>query len=80
MLFSVLYSWFKGWTLTFLILAIVSFNFLTNRFHLFQFRNYAYGLNYDLKPKYDHENISELQQDKLKVENSIKENIEILTH
>ena len=80
MLFSILYSWFKGWTLTFLILAIVSFNFLTNRFHLFQFRNYAYGLNYDLKPKYDHENISELQQDKLKVENSIKENIEILTH
>ena len=63
-----------------LILAIVSFNFLTNRFHLFQFRNYAYGLNYDFKSKYDHENISDLQQDKSQLEKAVNENIEILNN
>ncbi len=80
MLFSVLYSWFKGWTLTLLIIAIFSFNFLTNQFHLFEFRNYAYGLNYDLKPKYDHENINDLQHDHIKIDESIQENIEILNN
>ena len=35
MLFSVFYSWFKGWTLTMLIVAVLGFNYLSNHFHLF---------------------------------------------
>ena len=80
MLFSVFYSWFKGWTLTLLILCAVGFNYLSNKWDLFQFRNYAYGINYEYKPKYNHESLYNIQNNGSSINNSIKENIEILTN
>ena len=80
MLFSVFYSWFKGWTLTLLILCAVGFNYLSNKWDLFQFRNYAYGINYEYKPRYNHESLYNIQNNGSSINNALKENIEILNN
>ena len=78
MLFSVFYSWFKGWTLTMLIVAVLGFNYLSNHFNLFQFKNYAYGLNYQKKVDYNHEKLSDLNQDEDRLKVSNYNSIQIL--
>ncbi len=72
MVFSVFYSWFKGWTLTVLILGIFSFNYMSTHFDWFQFRNYAYGLNYSNPVDYDFEKIKSISFDKKRLNKSNK--------
>jgi len=78
MIFSVFYSWFKGWTLTMLIVGFLGFNYLSNHFHWFQFKNYAYGLNYQSKVTYDHNKLEELNQDENRLKLSNHNTIQIL--
>ncbi|MDG2343721.1 MAG: hypothetical protein P8L23_04000 [Flavobacteriales bacterium] len=72
MVFSVVYSWFKGWTLTLLIVGIFAFNYMSTHFHWFQFRNYAYGLNYSNPVDYDFEKIKTISFDKERLKSSNK--------
>lgn len=49
MLTSALYTWFRGWTNFVLIGAFLLINFIT-KFEVFNYKNYAFGLNYNTKP------------------------------
>jgi hypothetical protein len=46
MLFSALVSWLKNWTYVLLIGLLLSMNYLSQNWGVFQFENQAYGLNY----------------------------------
>ena len=47
MLFSALKSWLGNWAIPVLLVIIVSMDFLSNHTDAFNYRNYAYGLDYD---------------------------------
>ena len=78
MLFSVFYSWLKGWTLTMVIIGVLGFNYLSNHSHWFQFKNYAYGLNYQNEVPYNYQKIKEINQDNKRLNNSNENAIQIL--
>lgn len=78
LVFSALYSWLKRWTVTVLIIALVSVNFISNKFDGFRFRNYAYGMDYATKNEYSWESLTKLSQDKIAYEESIRSGITIL--
>lgn len=76
--FSALYSWFRGWTLTLLILGIVTFNYVSTISDSFKFRNYAYGLDYSVKSDYTWDNLKKKSSDKNRLNQSINSTIKIL--
>tara|TARA_Y100000385_G_scaffold204916_1_gene212262 strand:+ start:245 stop:2524 length:2280 start_codon:yes stop_codon:yes gene_type:complete len=78
MLFSVFYSWFKGWTLTMLIVGVLGFNYLSNHSHWFQFKNYAYGLSYQQDVDYNHQKIKQINQSQQRLKTSNQNTIQIL--
>lgn len=47
MLVSACYSWFKGWTFTILVVALVLLNYGSSKLDMFRLENHAYGLNYN---------------------------------
>lgn len=47
MLFSALKSWLNNWAIPALLVIIVSMDFLSNHTDMFNYRNFAYGLDYD---------------------------------
>ena len=80
LIFSALYSWMKGWTLTFVIAALLGLNYMSNHFELFRFHNYAYGLNYDFKAGYSYDDIKNLATDKNTYQYSIDHTKDILNN
>lgn len=76
--FSALYSWFRGWTLSVIILSLVLVNFVSNKSDSFRFRNYAYGIDYSIKNEYSWNSLSLLSQNKQDFDNSIRDGIQIL--
>ena len=80
LIFSALYSWMKGWTLTFVIAALLGLNYMSNHFELFRFHNYAYGLNYDFKAGYSYDDIKNLATDKNTYQFSIDHTKDILNN
>lgn len=78
LVFSALYSWLKRWTVTVLIIALASVNFISNKFDGFRFRNYAYGIDYSVKNEYSWNRLTELNQDKVAYEESMRSGIAIL--
>ena len=57
MVFSSIYSFLKGWTLSICILTFFFFNFISNEYGVFRFHNYAYGIDYSQKVDYSYENL-----------------------
>lgn len=47
MVFSALFSWFKGWTLTIMVGLLLVINFTYMKFGFMNVPNHAYGLKYD---------------------------------
>jgi hypothetical protein len=47
MLYSALKSWLNNWAIPALLAIIVSMDFLSNHTEAFNYRNYAYGMNYN---------------------------------
>lgn len=47
MLYSALKSWLNNWAIPALLVIIVSMDFLSNHTDAFNYRNYAYGMDYD---------------------------------
>ncbi len=76
--FSALYSWFKGWTLSVIILSLVLINFVSNKSDSFRFRNYAYGIDYSIKNEYSWNSLSLLSKNQQDYNNSIRDGIQIL--
>lgn len=49
MLFSAIFSWLKGWTISFILGVFLLLNFLTFHFEFLSYKNYAYGLDYSVE-------------------------------
>lgn len=60
MIISAIYSWLKGWTLTLLIVSVVTVNYLGTHYEFFKYRNFAYGIDYSSKAEYSLENLYHL--------------------
>ncbi len=91
LVFSALYSWFKGWTLTLLLGGFLLLNFFANYTDAFRFRNYAYGIDYTHKANYSWQALNRLATNDLNydssythgllmLENWKKKNEELLGH
>ena len=79
MIISSIYSWFRGWTFTLILIGVVFLNFLSQKTELFGYKNFAYGLDYSNQlAKYDHESIRKLNSDSAVYESDKREMIEIL--
>lgn len=64
LVFSALYSWFKGWTLTILLGGFLMLNFFSNYTDSFKFKNYAYGIDYSRKADYSWEALNRITSNK----------------
>ena len=64
LLFSALYSWFKGWTLTLVIVGLMIFNYASKNYDMFNFTNYAYGIDYQTKASYSYDSLRKLSANK----------------
>lgn len=60
MLYSALKSWLNNWAIPVLLVIIVSMDFLSNHTDAFNYRNFAYGLDYD-KSKAEDYTIANIQ-------------------
>lgn len=79
MAISILMSWLKGWTLSFLVVFFVIINATSSHFDFLNQSNFAYGLNYDKAPvRYDLKTIDSLNNDLVRVNNDIDHHVGIL--
>ena len=68
MIYSTIYSWLKGWTLTIIVLFFVVFNYLSVRYEFNQYKNFAYGLDYNKEPAiYSKDILQKLYSDTAKI-------------
>ena len=66
MLISAIYSWLRGWTLTFIIAMLLLLNYLSQHTQLFDYKNFAYGLDYSNElADYSEDNIMALANDSI---------------
>jgi hypothetical protein len=77
-IFSALYSWFRGWTLTLIIAIVMLLNFVSNNSEGFKFRNYAYGMDYSIKTDYSWNSIKKKNSDKKRYDYSFNHTLKIL--
>ncbi len=82
MLFSALHSWFKGWIYPLLMGVIFTMNFLSQRSGMFNYTNFAYGLNYSIEQPdvYSIERIRNIASDKKLTNSSFDSYLETLNH
>lgn len=78
LLFSALYSWFKGWTITLVIAGLMVFNYASKNYDMFNFTNYAYGIDYQTKASYSYDSLRKLSANKKNYTESFGHTIQIL--
>jgi len=78
LLFSALYSWFKGWTLTLVIVGLIVFNYASKNYDMFNFTNYAYGIDYQTKANYSYDHLKQLSGNQENYNESYSHTIQIL--
>lgn len=79
MIITAMYSWFRGWTFTFILVGVVGLNFLSQKTELFAYKNFAYGLDYaHKKARYDHDYIRWLNSDSIAYQMDKRATVEIL--
>lgn len=78
LIFSALYSWFKGWTLTLLLGGFLLLNFISNYTDSFKFRNYAYGIDYTKKVDYSWQSLNKICSDKVYYDSSYNHGLAML--
>ena len=59
MVFSAIYSFLKGWTMSICIAIFFLFNFVSNQYGVFRFHNYAYGIDYSKKVAYSYDDLAQ---------------------
>ncbi|MFI5203435.1 MAG: patatin-like phospholipase family protein, partial [Flavobacteriales bacterium] len=81
MIIGAIYSWFRGWTLTFILIGTLFLNYLSQTTELFAYKNFAYGLDYNSdKADYSTENIEKLATDSASYASDKIAMLEILNH
>lgn len=80
MVLTIFYSWFKGWAISLIVIALVLFNIISTQTDLLQIKNFAYGLNYGEKQEYNLASISAMQFDSLDYAADIEHHERILDH
>ena len=79
MLISILMSWLKGWTLTFLLAVIILIDQATGTWDILSYRNQVYGLNYTEEPvDYNTSVLDSLNQSLISVSQDKAHHLEIL--
>ncbi|HRJ40036.1 MAG TPA: patatin-like phospholipase family protein [Flavobacteriales bacterium] len=79
MIISAIYSWLRGWTLTFLIGSLIGLNYLSLKTELFSYKNFAYGLDYSGElATYDVEHLYAMQRDKETHQRDLQKGLETL--
>lgn len=78
--FSILVSWFKKWAYPVIILALFTFNYLSNKSSLFRYNTYAYGLSYrsDNVKKYSWMSIQKSSNDSIEYQSSFHNMLSVL--
>jgi hypothetical protein len=80
MIYSALYSWLNYWTFPIIVTVLIFMNFFSKNSTFFQYKNYAYGLNYseeNLK-KYTYQTIDSLNSNIIQNNRSKREYIKAL--
>lgn len=78
LLYSAFYSWFKGWTLSLIIISLLLFNFFSGSADSYFFKSYAHGIDYSTKPKYTNENLELIATNSQQITKDSLNTIEIL--
>lgn len=79
MVISSLYSWFRGWTFTMIIVGVLILNLLSQKTELFGYKNFAYGLDYSNElAAYSSDSIHALNTDTLMYEKDKRQTLEVL--
>lgn len=79
MIISSLYSWFRGWTFTIILLGVLALNFLSQKTEMFAYKNFAYGLDYSNHlTEYSAENIRAFNADTATYDGDKRATVEIL--
>ncbi|HLU88037.1 MAG TPA: patatin-like phospholipase family protein [Taishania sp.] len=80
MIYSVVQTWMRKWTLVFAVIILLTLDYLSVNSTYFSYKNFAYGLNYDSndRPHYSIANIEKNSLDAEANEQSLKNYIQIL--
>ncbi len=78
LLYSALYSWFKGWTLSLFIILLLFFNILTSSADSFFFKSFAHGIDYTVQPQYTNTNLEAIATNSKQVRTDSLNTIQIL--
>ena len=78
MLFSIVYSWLRRWTLSVLVISAVAFNYLASTTNLFSVKSYAYGIDYDKNASYSLADLKEIQYNDSILEEDLYTHLNIL--
>ncbi len=80
MIFSALHSWFRGWIYPIMIVILYGMNYMSERSEIFNYTNFAYGLNYESVEidTYSVHRIKEIANDKTLINESKENYIETL--
>lgn len=78
MIFSIIYSWFRKWTLIVLVAMALIFNYLSYNSDFFSIKSYAYGLDYSHSVPYSLESIKNAQYNDTVVEEDLYTHLNIL--
>ncbi len=82
MLYSALQSWFGRWVYPLLLILILGMDFLSSKTDVFNYTNYAYGLNYNLKTsdEYSIDRIHDITHDQKLNDESLESYIQTLNN
>lgn len=68
LLYSALYSWFKGWTLSLFIVLIIMLNSFSNSTKFYFFKSFANGIDYSVNPIYSYKTLNNIATNKFQIE------------
>jgi predicted patatin/cPLA2 family phospholipase len=78
MLFSALHSWFRNWVYLILFIAFILMDFLSIHTGAFNYKSYAYGLNYNAQNTYSMKRLGSLSTNESINEKSLNDYIQTL--
>lgn len=71
MILTIFYSWFRGWAISLIAVTVILVNVVSTKSSVFQFKNYAYGINYSEKQDYNIDRLSQIQFDSTAYSNDL---------
>ena len=78
MIFSIIYSWLRKWTLAVIVGLAIFFNYLSNNTNYFSIKSYAFGLDYSYKAPYSLETLKAIQYNDTILEDDLYHHLNIL--